>query len=67
MTRQRRIETYAEAGGLESAKRSLQLWRGSVGSWPQGDGKPCDAPLTETAGCEGRDELQWCPGGIDHS
>ncbi|CAE7927083.1 SPON1 [Symbiodinium necroappetens] len=37
MTRQRRIETYAE-----------------------GDGEPCDAPLTETAGCDDRDTLQWC-------
>ncbi|CAE7338398.1 unnamed protein product [Symbiodinium natans] len=39
MTRQRRIETYAE-----------------------GDGEPCDAPLTETAGCADRDSLQWYPG-----
>ncbi|CAE7490085.1 adt-1 [Symbiodinium sp. CCMP2592] len=37
MTRQRRIETYAE-----------------------GDGDPCDSPLTETAGCDDRDTLQWC-------
>ena len=26
---------------------------------PQGDGEPCDAPLTETAGCDDRDTLQW--------
>ena len=25
----------------------------------QGDGEPCDAPLTETAGCSNRDDTQW--------
>ena len=33
--------------------------RRSDEAWPQGDGEPCDSPLTETAGCDDRDTLQW--------
>ena len=27
--------------------------------YAQGDGEACHAPLTETAGCENRDDLRW--------
>lgn len=31
-----------------------------IETYAKGDGEACDAPLTETAGCENRDDLKWC-------
>jgi len=31
-----------------------------IETYAKGDGKPCDAPLTETSGCSNRDNTQWC-------